>query len=163
MKVLILSDTHIGQRITRLPDAVVELLPVVDAIIHAGDFTDWDTVQTLTMYPNFYGVAGNMDDGVVKKELPEHRLFQLGGLKIALAHGWGAPISLPTRIVHRYFEKNSFDILIYGHSHIPEQHKSGSILVLNPGSVAGNTLSSKGSYAILEIQNKQASAEIVSL
>ena len=78
-----------------------------------------------------YAVFGNNDHDLLGV-LPESRLFELEGLRIALVHDSGPAKGRPARL-HRRFP--DAELIIFGHSHVPidEAGLQGQVL-FNPGS-----------------------------
>jgi len=151
MRVAIISDTHIGQRLQDFPRAFYNNLGNPDIIVHSGDFTNLYSLEKVkSLAPVFYGVQGNMDDPDVKNKLPQQQQFQLVGKKFALIHGWSSGWDLHKR-VYNHFKSSQPDYILFGHSHIPFNQNYGGIRLLNPGSVSGNIYSDKGSLIIMSI------------
>ncbi len=137
MRVGVVSDTH-GNR-----KAVAYALRVlgecrVEAILHCGDIDDADTLRLFTGTPAHF-ILGNCDyevkaleQAAVDANLQLHGRFaelQLGGKRIALVHGDDK------KQLRQAEQVGDFDYLFYGHTHEPEQHRSGRTLVLNPGAL----------------------------
>ena len=155
----VISDTHIPDRISRLPQEFVEKIKKDDTIIHAGDFTDLKTYRDLENLAALYAVCGNMDHPEIKKLLPAKKVFEYSGRKIGLIHGSGSPFNLAEKIF-REFDEN-LDVIIFGHSHSPYNLKHGKTLLFNPGSLAGNMFSWEKSFGILNLNEEKTWAEIV--
>lgn len=154
MKIAVISDTHIDDRISWFPRGFLQTLRGFDIVIHCGDFTSLRALEAFEDFPAFYGVAGNMDEPDVRRILPETRVVKSGGLNVGVIHGWGAPYGLAQRVYSAMLSKypdTRFDIILCGHSHRPFEETIGGIRILNPGSVAGNIFSSHGSWGELEI------------
>ena len=151
MKLAIIADTHIGQRLQDFPQLFLELLDSPDVIIHSGDFTNVYALETIAaLADTFYGVYGNMDSPAVKDMLPRELRFELNSVSFGLIHGWGAGWDLHNR-VYDHFKSDRPRIIIFGHSHIPFRQNFGTTLLLNPGSVSGNLFSDKGSFLLMEL------------
>ncbi len=154
IRVAVISDTHIDDRISSFPPGFIAELGGFDIVIHCGDFTTREALEKLKEFPEFYGVAGNMDEPAVRRSLPETRILEIEGLKIGVIHGWGAPFGFTRRIFSYMREKypdTKFDIILCGHSHKPTDEIIDGTRILNPGSVAGNIFSKYGSWGVLEI------------
>ncbi|MFP4460061.1 MAG: metallophosphoesterase family protein [Candidatus Zixiibacteriota bacterium] len=160
MKILVISDTHIGQRISSMPKFLAEILHDFDLIIHAGDIATYETLELFQTNENFVAVSGNMDDADIKHELPFSRILEIEGFKIGIAHGWGPPENLAERIIDRYFSEKDLDVLVFGHTHHPEIKKKADLLILNPGSISGNRYSRSISYLTLEISEGELNPQI---
>jgi putative phosphoesterase len=156
MKILVISDSHIGQRLMKMPDEITKAISLFDHVIHAGDFTSYSAYMDYFANPDFYCVSGNMDDYNLKAVLPSKLVLSLSGLKIGITHGWGSHDRLSERILNEIFFDVALDILIHGHSHHPESRKTGSLLILNPGSLVSNIGTSSRSYAVLDLEETKA-------
>jgi len=151
IRVAIISDTHVGQRVENLSRELLEELARCDVIVHAGDYTNYKTVQELSgITKSFFGVAGNMDDEITQQKLPQTLTFEISGLTFGLMHGSGSPWGISKRIYEAFKEPRP-RVIVFGHSHIPLEENRGSSLILNPGSTSGNLFSTLGSYIIMEI------------
>ena len=146
---LVLSDTHSPR--FHLPGDLSPLMAGVEGIIHCGDFSDYAAFLELDAYGlPVYGVAGTNDDWQLRRILPERRILLLGDLKVALTHGAGFG-GTAHACARREFSRQKADLILFGHSHLPEAHDSLSPPAYNPGSFSqgrgmGNTL------GILEIE-----------
>lgn len=138
MKIGILSDTH-----DHIPNiqAIVErfIAEEVDHILHAGDFCSPFALRPLqeANIP-WDGVFGNNDGEWLMLEKLARDLGQLrkgpielslGGRQIALMH---EPVYLEALA-----DSGHFDLIIYGHTHAPEQRKHGKGWIVNPGEGCG--------------------------
>ena len=129
MKIGVLSDTHIHLA-EEIPQGVVRALSNVDLIVHAGDFVDVAVLEGLKQLGEVKAVHGNMDSTKLKSLLPEKEHLVVGGKKIGVIHGWGAPEGIEQKIRARF---EGVDIIIYGHSHRAKIERIGGVLFFNPG------------------------------
>jgi len=111
-----------------------ELLTAVaraDIVLHAGDITSRQALAELEEMVETYAVLGNNDRDLLEL-LPESRLLELGGVRIAMVHDSGTRAGRPRRL-HRRFP--DADLVVFGHSHVPvdEVGENGQLL-FNPGS-----------------------------
>ena len=143
----VIGDTHVPERLIRLPTQVLEVLSRVDLIVHTGDFTDHAVFEELTSLAPVKAVHGNMDDTYLSILLPETETFEMAGRRIGLIHGWGPRNGLSRRVLSRL---GMVDVLIYGHSHEPHKEWVNGSLLINPGSCAGNVDGSR-SFLVLEL------------
>ena len=154
MKIAVVSDSHIGQRISAFPLDFIKRISNIDAIVHCGDYTSMDAVKILMEKADFFGVYGNMDDDDVRKALPEIKIFNVENFSIAITHGWGSPYSIDER-VYAFIRENhpdkKFDLIFYGHSHIPSDTSIEGTRLLNPGALSGNIGEKFGSFGILSV------------
>lgn len=137
MRLGIVSDTHGHLESAR---AAVRVLnsEQVDAVLHCGDIGSPEVVALFAAWPTHF-VFGNVDydEGELSQAIEAagqtcHGRFgalELAGRKIALLH------SDDRELFEQTIESGEWDLLCYGHTHIPEQHKAGRTLVLNPGAL----------------------------
>ena len=137
MRIGVLSDTHGHVANTRAALTLLEGLDV-ERVLHCGDIGSTVVAQLFTRWPTDF-VFGNCD--FEQAELAEaiagsgqtcHGPFgdlKLAGRRIALLH------SDDHRKFEETIESGSYDLVCYGHTHVPKIEKIGSTLVLNPGAI----------------------------
>lgn len=152
MRILILADTHIPYRAKSLPHKIVEEIPGVDVIIHAGDFTSYSFYEELRAQKKVYAVCGNMDDDDLCGILPETAVFDFEGIKVALYHGIGAPWGIEKKVLEKFSNVKDLKVIIFGHSHKPFKKEEQGIMLFNPGSPTDTIFAPKRSYGLLEIK-----------
>ncbi len=140
----VLSDTHIPNTLPSLPPSLLKRLAGVDAIIHAGDMTSMIVYDILSQIAPVHAVSGNMDEFMLTEALPDKQVITLLEKRIGIIHGNGALGSVPDWVLNQF---ETVDIIIFGHTHSSLIEKRGSVLLINPGSVA----SSDKSFAILKL------------
>jgi uncharacterized protein len=157
----VLSDSH--DNLNSVRDAV-RIFRENDCslILHAGDFVAPFAARELAFAEcPVKAVFGNCDgerDGLTValnpfgEIRPEPFLFQAEGLRVLLTHR--------DHMIRRYLRTHDLDLLIYGHTHKPDNHRDGTALVLNPGE-AGGWVSGRSTAALLD--PKTLSAEIFTL
>lgn len=137
MELGIVSDTHghIGST-----TAAVRILAreKIDTVLHCGD------IGSPAIIPLFHGfsahfVFGNVDhdEGVLAQAIEEsgqtcHARFGslvLADRKIAWLH------SDDHDLFNETINSGDWDLVCYGHTHVPEQHWERQTLVLNPGAL----------------------------
>lgn len=157
-----LSDTHVPERMARLPQRLLNQIKSDDIIFHAGDFVAWGAFQELKSLATLYAVFGNMDEVRIKKLLPQMKVVEVQGKRIGVYHGSGSPFRLGER-VYREFEERC-DVLIFGHSHVPYNRKIKDTLLFNPGSLSGNMMPPfAATYGVLTIDGDDIWGEIFEL
>ena len=149
MRIGVVSDTHITE-LSELAAPILAALTKVDLIIHAGDFTGKAVLDGLKSMGPLKAVCGNMDSGELRKILPQKELFLVGGKKIGLTHGSGAPWGIANRVRNMF---DDVDIIIYGHSHKANNELVRGSLLFNPGCA-------RNSFGLLTVDD-EISAEIV--
>jgi len=163
MKIAVLSDTHIGQRLSAFPKNFLKEISAFDAVIHCGDYATLDVAKSFQELKNFYGVFGNMDNADIHNALPEHLSVDFEGVRIGVIHGSGSPAGLTKKVyvaLCSHYPKNMFDVIFFGHAHSPSDEVISGVRFINPGAFSGNNNSSFGSWGILTIENNSASWEL---
>ncbi len=151
MRIGVLSDTHMHTTEELHPE-VVKSFSNVDLIVHAGDFVSSAVLDGLRKIGEVKAVRGNMDLATLRGMLPEKEVFEVGGKKIGLIHGWGGPWGIESRIRGQF---GKVDVIIYGHSHDAKNKEIGGVLFFNPGP-------GKRSFGILTIE-KDIRGEVIQL
>jgi len=154
MKIGVISDTHVPSRMRRLPPRVLQrfLDEKVEAILHAGDIEQAGVLVELEAAAPVTAVRGNMDRHGDTARLPEHRVVELAGRRVALCHGWGGPEGMERRILERIGD-SSIDLLIYGHTQHPLDSTVDGVRVFNPGSAAINYFHSCPTVGIIVLND----------
>jgi len=167
--IYVISDTHISERIAKLPQKFLDKIKPDDIIFHAGDFVNWEIFKQLKSLATLYAICGNMDHPKIKDSLDKKKLVNLQGkrmgslrsLQVGMYHGSGSPFGLAERVYREFDEKP--DVIIFGHSHLPYNKKKEKTLLFNPGSLSGNLMSSSASYGVLTIDGNDVWGEIFEL
>lgn len=131
MKIGVLSDTHLKEPHAEFKGTVEFYFRDVEMIFHTGDFLDWSVAEYLFGLKELIAVCGNMDPFKIRTAFPEKRVVELGGFRIGLTHGGGAPFGIETRIRDEF---DDVDAIVYGHTHTPANHKVKDVFFFNPGS-----------------------------
>jgi len=152
MKIGILSDTHLSKPTEELTQIVQSVFSDVDLILHAGDLVELD-ILTAVGDKEVIAVHGNMDSPECKRALPEWRILDLGGFRVGLIHGFGAPLGIEKRLLSR-FAGEPLNVLVFGHTHHPTNRVADGILLFNPGAFAGSwTTLGKRSVGLLMLED----------
>jgi putative phosphoesterase len=131
MEVVVLSDSHLAGGIETLSEHVLNALRTADVVLHAGDVTSRQALMELESMAETYAVLGNNDHALVGV-LPESRVLELGGVRVALLHDSGTSKGRSWRL-HRRFP--DAQLVVFGHSHIPiDEPGEHDQLLFNPGS-----------------------------
>ena len=149
MRALIVSDTH--GRDGNLLEAVKREKPL-DKIVHLGDIGSLEEyIEEITDCVCFC-VRGNND---WRSNLPAESIIMIGNHRAFITHGHHYGVSYSTADVVRHAKSLDCDIVMYGHTHIPEIEE-GKITIINPGSLTyPRQEGRKYSYAVLEIENQE--------
>ena len=131
MKIGVISDTHLREPHLEFKEMMESHFKDVEKIFHAGDFVDWSVAEYLSSQKELIAVCGNMDPQEIREAFPRKRVIEVAGFKIGLIHGGGPPFGIESRIRGEFDE---VDAIVYGHSHVPANHRVKNIYFFNPGS-----------------------------
>ena len=132
LRVLVLSDTHVGPKGKRdLPAEVWSMVEDADVVLHAGDIKTDDFLARLEGAAVTYAVAGNNDVDMASPP-PEVRHLDLAGVAVAMVHDAGPALGRARRMQRRFPDAS---LVVFGHSHVPyDQVGAGGQRLFNPGS-----------------------------
>ena len=152
MRIGVFADSHGDISPARL---FLPLLGQLDALFHLGDHAaDAPKLGKLFDCP-VYAVRGTCDFGAAD---PLELTVNLEGKRFLLLHG------------HQYYARESLlyraeevgaDMLLYGHSHVPELSADGARLILNPGSLSRPRWGSQQSCALITIDEGQLKVKFI--
>lgn len=140
MKILVCSDSHGNSEI--LNDLRNKRYDVT-YFLHLGD-----SCLPKYLLDSYCAVKGNCDF----IDLPRVKIIEIEGLKIHLEHGDGFRFNSNPE---KYVSELNCDIFLYGHTHKKYCGRVGNTYVFNPGSLTRPRDGDKGSYLILEVENKK--------
>jgi uncharacterized protein len=151
LRVGVVADTHVGEYLDELPEAVLEALDGCALVLHAGDLSVPSVLDDLERVAPVVAVRGDHDrlDGLA---LPETAVVVAGGHRIGIVHGVRRKLvdaSIITVAVlagrdlgyraglHRALARRlgPVDCVVYGHWHEPACAQVGGVLVFSPGAV----------------------------
>ncbi len=152
MRIGVFSDSHGDISNAR---RFFDHLAPLDCLFHLGDYaSDGDKVSKLFGCP-LYAVRGNCD---FRSDEPLERLVDLGGKRFLLVHG------------HQYYSWNALlyrgeethaDMVLYGHTHMPDLSADGARLLLNPGSLSRPRGGSACSCALVLLEGQELRVRFV--
>ncbi len=133
IRLVLIADTHVPKRARAIPATVLEAVDHADVVIHAGDWVDLATFETLdARAASLIACWGNNDGPELRERMPERCDVTLGGLRFTVTHETGASTGRDRRMSAEYPDT---DILVFGHSHIPwDTTTDTGLRLLNPGS-----------------------------
>ena len=155
-----ISDTHIPERTSKIPEMVFKIFNDVDMIVHAGDLVSFDVLEELEKIAPTKCSQGNMDRAYNLK-IPRNVFLEIEGLKIGLNHGEVYPRGDTQQLKYIALEMG-VEVLISGHTHWPFIKEVGDVLLLNPGSPTVPRLSDPA-VMLIEINNTKIDAQIVKI
>jgi putative phosphoesterase len=131
MKLGVVSDTH--KHIVNLSKAVKFLKKTgVDKIIHLGDdYEDPDEIGE----SGVIRVPGVFSDFYQDRKIQNRRVENFGGWRFLLTHTLSShPNDLPgDPVPEELINTQKVQVVLYGHTHIPEIRQEHDIIFLNPG------------------------------
>ncbi len=156
MKIGIMSDSH--DHIENIKESVrIFKERGATYVLHLGDYVSPNAVKACRGI-ELVGIFGNNDgdefrlvsafnaiDGEVKGDFHE---FEEDDLKFACYHG------TELQIKDALVESGNFNVVVYGHTHEPENETVSNTLVLNPGTVHG--FGGNATIMIFDTQTKRA-------
>ena len=161
MLVAVISDTHLPRGRRQLPDACLERLRAAELILHAGDVVAASVFDELAeIGPPVHAVHGNMDDAELRGRLPETRVVDVRGLRIAMTHDPGPLTGREERLVRRF---PGCAAVVYGHTHLPQAARVGETWILNPGSPTERRRAPSHTMLVLDVAAGRISPRLISL
>jgi putative phosphoesterase len=171
----IIADTHVPQRLPRLPAGIASAFRGVDLIMHAGDINARQVLNELEAIAPVIAVAGNAD--LFRHGLPLTRVFESEGKRIGLVHGhggWSRYLVSKVRDQLGYSEEyylnivqRSFgpvDAIVFGHTHRVYRAVRSGVLLFNPGPVAPTYYHTTGpQVGLLHVSSQSIDTEVVRL
>lgn len=163
----VVSDTH-GREGHRLEGRTLDAVREADCVVHAGDFLAAPVLDAFEREvegtetsddraaERFEAVAGNNDEPAVRDRLPDERVVEYRGARVAVTHGHRkseTQLSLFAR-------QSMAHLLVVGHSHRPGFGHVGDVPVLNPGSHA-EPRAYRAAHAEIEVRDGDISGALV--
>jgi putative phosphoesterase len=163
MLIAVISDTHLPRGARRLPDACVERIAAADLLIHAGDFSTLDVFRELeAIGPPLVGVHGNVDSTDLRRLLPEERVVDAAGVRIAVIHDAGPRTGRLERMRRRFGDRA--DLVVFGHSHLPlHEEAPDGFQILNPGSPTERRRAPTHTMGLIHVADGLGRCELVFL
>jgi len=132
-----------------------------DLILHAGDFTSEHVLNALQeLGPPVAAVHGNVDEATLQSLLPEARMVEAAGTKVAIVHDAGPAAGRLERMRARFPEA---DAVVFGHSHMPLHEARDGFQIFNPGSPTDKRRQRRHTMGMAEVANGRISFRLVEL
>ena len=159
MKIGILSDSHDDMAAIAKAVALFNAEGVVQ-VLHAGDIVSPFTFELFRdLQAPLGGVFGNNDgDRLLLRERsagalhPQPHFVTLDSMRGVIVH--------EPPLVKSLARSGDFDLVVYGHTHVPDVYREGTSLVVNPGKAA---LLNKGRVTVAVLETETRAARIVDL
>ena len=162
MLIAIIADTHMPRRARRLPPACVERIAAADLLLHAGDFMTAAVLRELeSIGPPMAAVHGNVDDAELRRLLPEDRIVEAAGARVAMLHDAGPSARRLDRMRRRFGDRA--DALVFGHSHLPLHERSDGFQIFNPGSPTERRRAPAHTMGLARVEDGEISFELLTL
>lgn len=150
-RVGVISDTHIPY-FKKLPDAIWQYFDGVELIIHAGDLSILSVLDELETIAPVVAVQGNIEDNEVMLKLPLKREIMVGHCCIGIVHILG---DTRGRVRLARHEFPTARVVVYGHSHVPDNQEHNGQLLFNPGSATDRRRQPRCSIGLLHIDDEK--------
>jgi putative phosphoesterase len=159
----LISDTHVPDRAREVPKQVYRIFENVDYIVHAGDLVNLSVIDELEQLAPVLAVCGNMDGPEIRGKLSKLTSFRIFNWKIGVTHNPGTLFG--TIRMHEITRTNSFNVLVYGHTHTSNIKWEANILYINPGSPTNpaTPFTKKPSVALLKVTKENITPEIIQI
>jgi uncharacterized protein len=150
VQVVAIADTHLtGNVAARLPQPLIQAIRSADVLLHAGDVTTQAAFDELASLASLHCVLGNNDTSLVGLVPVQFQLI-LEGVAIAMIHDSGSRVGRAARLAARFPDA---DLVIYGHSHVPDDSEGlGGQRLFNPGSPTQRRAQPLRTYGFLELE-----------
>jgi putative phosphoesterase len=159
----LISDTHIPLRARNIPKKVFEVLEGADFIVHAGDLVELSVIDELEQLAPVLAVYGNMDGSEIRGKLQKLNSVKVLDWKVGVMHDPGALFGM--KKMREIAKQNSFNVMVYGHTHNSNIKWEENTLFINPGSPT-NPLPpflAKPSVALLRITKEKITPQIIQI
>jgi putative phosphoesterase len=156
----VLSDTHLPRGRRALPEACVERLRAADVILHGGDFLERSVLRALERFGPVEAVHGNVDTADLRALLPQSRVVEADGARIAMVHDAGPALGRLARLRRRFPDA---DAVVFGHSHIPLHEAHDGFAIFNPGSPTERRRAPQHTMGIAAAADGRVAFELVAL
>jgi putative phosphoesterase len=152
VRALVLSDTHLGADLTKLPPEVWAEAEAADVILHAGDVVTQHLLDALGAFAPVHAVLGNNDRSLVGR-LPDRLELSLDGVPVAIVHDSGARAGRENRM-RRWFP--DAQVVVFGHSHQPvDAEGADGQRLFNPGSAMQRRRQPRRTIGLLTLSGGQ--------
>jgi putative phosphoesterase len=153
MKIGLISDTH-----GHLDPRVHDIFAGVSHILHGGDIGYDEIIFELQTIAPVTAVLGNNDAGLNYRETEVVTLAE----KKFLVHHILVPRA-PHSVIREAIERETPDVVVFGHSHQPHNEVIGRTLYLNPGYSGKPRFRLERSVALLHIEGDEMRVEFRTL
>lgn len=152
MRILVISDTH-GD-VYSLRQALISQSSA-EMVFHLGDGAQ-DLMDLRSSFPEkmFIQIRGNGDWG---SSFPYDEEIDIEGVKIFATHGHLQQVKLGDWELLSAARRRKANIVLYGHTHMPDNRYEEGLYILNPGSLHGYD----GTYGYIDITKQGIVTNVV--
>jgi putative phosphoesterase len=145
----------------RLPDECLERIQRSDLLLHAGDLMTAAVLRELgAIGPPVTAVHGNVDSLELRGLLPEQRIVEVEGARIAMVHDAGPRKGRLDRMRARFPDA---DAVVFGHSHMPLHEQADGFQIFNPGSPTERRRAPAHTMGIARVDGGGVAFEVIAL
>ena len=148
MRIGVVSDTH--GKAEYLRQALAQM-GKIDLLIHAGDHYKDAISIGKEMGIKVVAVGGNCDWHVTT---PAEEVLEVHGYRILVTHGHLQGVKSDNIKLVERLRDDKYDLIIYGHSHVPEIIHLPQGYLMNPGSLSSPRRGSSRTFGTVEISEK---------
>jgi putative phosphoesterase len=159
-RVAVIADTHLPRGGRTLSTPCLEVLAAADLILHAGDITRVEVLDSLQELAPVEAVQGNVDEPALQALLPAELVVEVDHVRIGMVHDPGPADGRHARLVARF---PGCRAVVNGHAHMPELVRHAGVWILNPGSPTERRRAPHRSLIVLEIDGAALTARLVTL
>jgi putative phosphoesterase len=174
MRIGLISDTHIPQAASKLPEVVFKVFTSVDLILHAGDIYNKSVLDDLEDLAPVLAAEGDDDypDTIRDKRVKEKHVLQVEGKTIWLIHEnpfssftmISQPQSWENYTMQKWSKITKPDVIVFGHEHRTHTETVDDILMISPGSPTFlHYKKGLGTLGILDISPDKIDYQIINL
>jgi len=162
MNLVLISDTHLVDDLSLLPQDSIPIIKKADLVIHCGDIVSLKAFAFFkSISKSFIAVQGNWDYELTA--LPLFEMLDVEGIRIGITHGhlnvgsYGKINgSISTYRSYNLFKQNLPEIIAYGHSHESSDFLYKNVRMINPGSLGEG----QRSLAVIDIDEGEIKVKI---
>lgn len=148
MRIVVISDSH---KRSHIIDKILLAQPEAKHVFFLGDVLE-DIEDYPLLYPQktFHTVSGNCD---YFSNVPSVDTVTVAGKKILYTHGHNFYVKSGVGALSQTAKQNACDIVLYGHTHVPQILYEDGLYIVNPGSCS-QSRNGPPSYAVIDITEK---------
>ena len=110
--------------------------------------------------PPVVGVHGNVDSADLRRLLPEERVVEAEGARIAMVHDAGPRTGRLERMRRRFGDRA--DLVVFGHSHTPlHEEAPDGFQILNPGSPTERRRAPSHTMGLIRVARGLAACDLI--